>query len=397
MENLWHRRADEAEEEFIFRVCQEKENIGSWQDVADILNCELNHEYTESKYRKQYQAFQRMFTANQKRFTGSAMDSELLEKTLAYEKAAQLYRDQRSAYAAYMRSDARFENLADKLVEAAQNLDKVRPFQRTKNPYEIGEDELIVVLSDWHFGLWTSNIWNRFDRTVFEQRYDKLLNNVIDIMEEVNPSRTHVVLLGDMCHGAIHASGRVESEEKVCDELMEVSEKLAIFINEISDFTREVYVYSTYGNHMRTVQNKKDSLHEDNFEKIIPWWLRTRFAEREDIIVVENPDHHEFISFTSCGKQILATHGDLDSVKSGGEKLNTLWNKCFGKSIDYLLLGDKHHIDGFSGSGVRTIGVGSLCGADDYANSKRLYDTPSQSVFHIRPGKGLWSTYTIEL
>ena len=41
----------ETDEELIYRICSEKETIGSWQDVANILNKLLNQEYTESKYR----------------------------------------------------------------------------------------------------------------------------------------------------------------------------------------------------------------------------------------------------------------------------------------------------------------------------------------------------------
>lgn len=391
----WQRHPDEAEEEFIYRVCLEKDNIGSWQDVADILNRELDHEYTESKYRKQFQAFQRMFSANQKHFESDTRLSELEEKTAAYEKAAQKYRDQRSAYAAYTRTDARFENLTDRLVEAARGLAEIRPFRRVEPGVRMENDELIVVLSDWHYGMKCENIWNTYNTEIFGDRVTDLVSDVMQIAANIRPKCIHVVVLGDLAHGAIHTSARVESEETVCEQLIHVSEVLAMVIDEFSTMTDAVKVYTTYGNHMRTVQNKKDSLHEDNIERIIPWWLTTRFAERTDITIVQSPQFYEFIYFESCGKKILATHGDLDGVKTGGKTLNTLWSQRFGGHIDYLLLGDKHHLDGFSDTGIRTIGVGSLCGADGYANSARLYDTPSQSVFHMRPERGLWATYTI--
>ena len=52
-----YRRFDgETDEELIYRVTGDKDKIGSWQDVADILNELLGTEYTESKFRKQRQA-----------------------------------------------------------------------------------------------------------------------------------------------------------------------------------------------------------------------------------------------------------------------------------------------------------------------------------------------------
>ena len=56
------RMSDETVDEYIYRVCRNKD-IGmydvTWQDVGNILNSELELEYTESKYRKEYQAMQR--------------------------------------------------------------------------------------------------------------------------------------------------------------------------------------------------------------------------------------------------------------------------------------------------------------------------------------------------
>ena len=53
--NNYQRYENESNEEVIYRICNEKEQIGSWQRVADILNELLGFEYTESKYRKEYQ------------------------------------------------------------------------------------------------------------------------------------------------------------------------------------------------------------------------------------------------------------------------------------------------------------------------------------------------------
>ena len=59
----YKRFEGESDEELIYRITGEKEKIGSWQDVADILNRLLGTEYTESKFRKQRQAFDRMFAS----------------------------------------------------------------------------------------------------------------------------------------------------------------------------------------------------------------------------------------------------------------------------------------------------------------------------------------------
>ena len=51
MKTDWLRKEDESEYAYIYRIGNIKEQIGSWQDVADLLNYQLGYQYTESKYR----------------------------------------------------------------------------------------------------------------------------------------------------------------------------------------------------------------------------------------------------------------------------------------------------------------------------------------------------------
>ena len=64
----YKKMQNELEDEYIFRICNMKDKIGSWQDVADILNKELNYNFSSSKYRKPYESGLRMFEANKSKF-----------------------------------------------------------------------------------------------------------------------------------------------------------------------------------------------------------------------------------------------------------------------------------------------------------------------------------------
>lgn len=98
MAREWRRQPDESEYEFIYRVGSEKERIGSWQDVADILNAELGYQYTECKYRKDFAAFRKMFSANRSRLVESEQAlAELTERELALKREARKFYDQRQA------------------------------------------------------------------------------------------------------------------------------------------------------------------------------------------------------------------------------------------------------------------------------------------------------------
>jgi len=203
-------------------------------------------------------------------------------------------------------------------------------------------------------------------------------------------------VLGDLWHGAIHTSARVASEELVCEQMMQASEILAQSIEKLSHYVDEVVVYVTYGNHARTVQNKNDSIHRDNMERIVPWWLEQRLKHLDNV-EIEQDSGSEFLFITACGHEICAAHGDLDNIKTSPRLLSALFQKKMGKDIEYILLGDKHHRESFEELGVSAVMCGSLCGADDFANNRRLYSVPSQFLLIVDPEAGIDAEYRLKV
>ena len=51
----YKRFENESDDELIYRVTGDKEQIGSWKDVADVLNELLGTDYGESTFRKKRQ------------------------------------------------------------------------------------------------------------------------------------------------------------------------------------------------------------------------------------------------------------------------------------------------------------------------------------------------------
>ena len=66
---MYERQSGENENAYIYRICERKDAIGTWQDVADILNIELGHDWNESTYRKRYSAFKQMLSDNMDKFS----------------------------------------------------------------------------------------------------------------------------------------------------------------------------------------------------------------------------------------------------------------------------------------------------------------------------------------
>lgn len=394
--------SNENEEQYIWRIGQliESGQIESWRSIIDIINLELRGAddvdwRDESAYRKKYQIGKLMYD----NVFAEMADGEYAKKIQEindklYKTKVQAY-DQRREYRKLLSKEAREEHLYEELLKCAKSLNDISPLSITEK--DGGEEkEAVVVFADWHYGMVTDNIWNTYNTEICKKRVEEFISKSINHIKINNVKTIHVLMLGDLAHGSIHTGVRVASEEDTCDQLMKVAEICSQAINELSKYAKCTYVYSTYGNHMRTIQNKKDSKHSDNMEKIIPWWIASRFADRKDIIVME-ADYEEFVRLTVCGYNICAVHGDLDNIKNFGVTANTIFTKLHGESIDYTISADKHHLEEFENFDIENIIVGSLCGADDYARDHRLFSAPRQTLMIFSKEEGRECTYNIKL
>lgn len=336
--------------------------------------------------------------------TDKDMINALDEKINEFKREKQKFFDQRREYNKIQAEAGRREHLYERLSIAADNLSETvgDMFTSVKEEAEFGENEAVLVFSDWHYGMTTHNAFNTYNTDICKQRVQEVVNKARERICNHNCSKLHVVMLGDALHGSLHVSARVASEELTSDQLMQVSEILAQAIIHLGQYVDETNVYVTYGNHARTVQSKSDSIHRDNMERLIPWWLQTRILAEERVrgeslnIIVAPESDNEFLSFNVCGHDICACHGDLDGVKTSPRMLGTLFHKKYGKDIEYILLGDKHHREDFEELGITAMLCGSLCGSDDYANDKRLYSTPSQMLLIFNKAEGLDAEYRIK-
>lgn len=403
----YERREGEADFEYGLRLIEikveQKPDDLDWEDIVEAVGLDCHRDslrkaasvtpysgYAVAQY------FKRKFAAadkpNQDEYLG-----ELDFKIMEMRKETKRFYDQRREFHKLVDRLGREENLEDRLVDAAIALNEQLPLRVDKNIcYTYDDNEAILVFADWHYGMKTDNIWEKFNTEVCRNRVERLVETAVERIRLHRCRRLHILLLGDMAHGAIHTSARVASEELVCDQVMQVSEIIAQAVNALADEVEETVVHATYGNHLRTVQNKNDSIHSDNMERLIPWWLEQRLGDRGDVVFPE-AEYYEFLYFDVCGYNICATHGDLDNVKNAGRTLNTLFVKKYGSEIDYVILADKHHKEEFEELGIESMIVRSLCGTDEYANGKRLYSTPGQLMMVFKPGIGADAYYQIKL
>lgn len=371
-------------------------------DYTELAEALYGQSYAPDVARRMVYGSRRTLDALEVDIKNGAVDmsklADLDAKRIELFKERQRFFDQRREYAKVLSKDARYEHILDRLCDCANRLSETVGCiydGSVSPPIEFDETEGVLVLSDWHYGLKTENVFNKYSTDICSSRVQSVTTQVIKKLLLHRCRRLHIVVLGDLIHGAIHTSARVASEELVCDQLMQASEILAQTVEILSSYVGETIVYVTYGNHARTVQNKGDSIHRDNLERLVPWWLQQRLAAHENILVQEDSGT-EFLLLDVCGHHLCASHGDNDTVKTSSRLLPMLLNQKFGTNIEYVLLGDKHHRESFEELGVTSVLCGALCGTDDYANGKRLYSTPSQLLLIMNEADGVDAEYQIK-
>lgn len=402
------RLKDENERQYIWRICSAK-GSGlielSWEDVARIINDELygdsDLQYTESVYRKSYHTAKAYYDDVFCQMSQAPVAlRQLEEKHAEIDRATKRLQDQRREYKKLQTLQARMEHLHDTIVEIAQDLNKKLPLlqtERKEKEIAVGETNAVLFLSDWHYGMTTDNLWGKYNTDICAARAKELVEKTIEYLKRHHVGTLHVVLLGDALAGAIHVGTRIEAEEAVCEQLIHVSELFAEVIDSLAPYVEDVKVYSTYGNHSRTVQKFSDSIHRDNMERIIGWWLKERLSSHHNnITVLEESKYGELIHVPVCGYNLIASHGDLDNFKDVGTYLHTIFTQKYGIDVHHVVIGHWHRAESIERLGIHATIAPAMCGPDEYAHTKRLYSDAAQMLMMFTPDSGCECVYTIK-
>ena len=170
---------NESEEDYQLRICSLKEQKGLyWDEVAQIINRELDLNYTESRYRKLYSAYKK----GRDETIGEDVTSELSEyilQKLDLQKERVKLSDERTQINAYVRQLAREETIKEIALQCAQEMNSKKLLRNEKVVRDFfGEgNSAIVCLSDWHYGIDIKNYWNTYNPEIAKERINKAVEN----------------------------------------------------------------------------------------------------------------------------------------------------------------------------------------------------------------------------
>ena len=365
------------------------ENL-EWQDVADFrseFNGDLEHRDTVRKGSKLLYEYIDAGWVNEPVETENNSDNAELIK-MRKEKIK--LSDARVEYNRLIRQEARKESYADMVKRIiCENVEPINiPVHYTLFN---SSTDLLCHLTDVHCGIEIHNWKNDFDEDILKKRIEKFTSDILDI-RGMHLSENCYLVIGEFLSGIILNNLRLLNNMDLMEQFKYVSELISAMLTRLANHFNHIYVYTTPGNHSRISPKKEDGLDGENMDVLLPFYLKARMQNFENITIGSNNIEPEIAMFNIRGNNVFAAHGHKDSPSNVVQNFTMMFNV----KPDIVLLGHRHTNAMETVYDTKVIQSGCVSGSDQYATSIRKVNRPEQTVSVIGD-KGLICLYDIQL
>ena len=394
------RNVGETDDQLIYRVCSVKDTIGTWNDVADVLNELLGKSYDESVYRKKYQSFTNIFNANQEKFvTDKAqledieIQKELLRKERIKLQTANVERNRID------RHEARQELWYEQVGQYIRTLEP--PKFENLNYIPTNNKIYVQSLADIHYGANFVSANNEYSRQIAFARFSLLRAKTINFIKEKNLRELYVIDLGDEIQGILRANDLSINDTTVVKSVVEVADLISQYLNDLSKYCKIKFYDILYANHSQTrfLGTKANEMMFEDLGYIIGHYIKTSLKANDRVEVILPKDNDLYLDFKIFDYNIIALHGhQIKNVENVLKDLSMQRRKLY----DYALIGH-YHSNSTIQSGesycndCEVLVAPSICGSDPYADSIFKGSKPSSVIWGFEELGGHTETYKMIL
>lgn len=373
-----------------------KTEYRTYEELSEILFGEGNC-FNESEVRKRMYGMKRMIELyDQSKSNSAHPQNDILELQIAkreLEAAKIQFRDERAAWNKQNAIEARVSQKLNYLEQSLKEFGE----QKYTPPFptvcvEIGDNDLLVILSDLHIGQCFSSQWGEYNSDIAKERLEQYVTQIIQIATLHHCQNCYISIQGDLISGNIHRSIQVTNRENVIDQIKVASELITNFCYALSQLFDNIYVFNVSGNHSR-IDKKEDAIHDERLDDLIGWIVSSSLSHCTNIFFPKTNIDIGIASIIIRGKEYCSVHGDYDDYSmTGVSKLCMMLHR-----IPYAILyGHLHHCSVNEANGVKMVMSGSLAGSGDaHTIEKRLSGKPSQMVC-VCSSRGIEAYYPIE-
>lgn len=368
---------------------KQKDSNIEWQDIADFrsdYNGESEHRDTIRKGSKLLYEYLDAGWVHEPTLMSISESDEIIR----LKKERQKLSDARVEYNRQIRQEARKESYSEMVKRII--CENVEPTNLKVQYHTFNSNtDLLVHLTDIHTGI-EINTWNNtFNQDILKERIEKFTSEILKI-RDLHKSENCYLVIGEILSGIIHNNLRLQNNMDLMEQFKYVSELISSMLIRIANHFNHIYVYVTPGNHSRVSPKKEDSLDGENMDVLLPFYLKAKLQNINNIDICENNIDPEIAMFNIRGNNVFASHGHKDNPASVVQNFTMM----FGIKPDIVLLGHRHLNGLTTVYNTKVIESGCCSGTDQYAMSIRKTNRPEQTVSVVGQD-GLVCLYDIQL
>ena len=368
---------------------KQKDSNIEWQDIADFrsdYNGESEHRDTIRKGSKLLYEYLDAGWVHEP----TEMSISESDEIIRLKKERQKLSDARVEYNRQIRQEARKESYSEMVKRII--CENVEPTDLKVQYHTFNSNtDLLVHLTDLHTGI-EINTWNnKFNQDILKERIEKFTSEILKI-RDLHKSENCYLVIGEILSGIIHNNLRLQNNMDLMEQFKYVSELISAMLIRIANHFNHIYVYVTPGNHSRISPKKEDSLDGENMDVLLPFYLKAKLQNINNIDICENNIDPEIAMFNIRGNNVFASHGHKDNPASVVQNFTMM----FGIKPDIVLLGHRHLNGLTTVYNTKVIESGCCSGTDQYAMSIRKTNRPEQTV-SVVGHDGLVCLYDIQL
>lgn len=368
---------------------KQKDSNIEWQDIADFrsdYNGESEHRDTIRKGSKLLYEYLDAGWVHEP----TSMSISESDEIIRLKKERQKLSDARVEYNRQIRQEARKESYSEMVKRII--CENVEPTDLKVQYHTFNSNtDLLVHLTDIHTGI-EINTWNNtFNQDILKERIEKFTSEILKI-RDLHKSENCYLVIGEILSGIIHNNLRLQNNMDLMEQFKYVSELISAMLIRIANHFNHIYVYVTPGNHSRISPKKEDSLDGENMDVLLPFYLKAKLQNINNIDICENNIDPEIAMFNIRGNNVFASHGHKDAPASVVQNFTMM----FGIKPDIVLLGHRHLNGLTTVYNAKVIESGCCSGTDQYAMSIRKTNRPEQTISVVGQD-GLVCLYDIQL
>ena len=368
------RMDGENQDQYFYRICSMKDSLGfTWPQMAEIFNDEFGCNKGDTAYRKKWAAFRDVFEANADQILGE--DKYLEEiKQAKYE----LEKERQKLYATKveMNRNLRQESRSELFYENIKDSIEALPMPHIivgEAPYPRAQKQYLLCIADIQAGAKFELPNNSYSLAVCEERFNKLLNDVVQYVVDHNIFRLHVAGLGDTVQGILRLTDLKLNETSVVEATITIARMIACFLNQLSAYCWIDYYHTPTSNHgqNRPLGSRASEFASEDMEYVIGNYIYDILNKNERVSVHLN-NGYDYIEIPVFNYNVMAMHGH--TIKNLETALRDL-SVTHRKLIDYLVIGHYHNAKVIPGNeheshDTEVLMCPSFQGTDPYAFNK---------------------------